>query len=113
VDYGKRDLLNLSGKSATRTEQTVNAYYRIHKFRLQKEIEADFALNGGTDTKLAHRNRFLASKFKKEPDDVREHVRNSRIKANERKKQDIKWDDDEDISVEERLRRENAMEYSS
>jgi hypothetical protein len=99
--------------SATRAEQIYNAYYRLYKERLQKEIDDDYALNGGKDSKLTHRNRYLGVKFKEEPESIQEYVRNNRLKATDRAKQDIKWADEDEITEEEKQRRDRALEYSS
>jgi hypothetical protein len=91
----------------------INAYFRLYKDRLQKEIEADYAVNAGGETKLVHRNRYLTQKFKEELEEVQEHVRINRVKANERPKQEVCWVDSDSISNEEKRRREVALEYSS
>jgi hypothetical protein len=109
----KNDVLDLSGKTSECVEQTVNAYHRLNKELLQKDIDVDFETNGGSDSRIAHRNKYLAKRFKDEPENVKAHVRESRMKPNERRKHDIKWLDEDELSEEEKLRRETALEYSS
>jgi hypothetical protein len=107
------DLKSKHGKCASHVEQTVNAYYRLHKDRLQKEIDDDFAANGSSESRLAHRNRYLSRRYKEEPEDVKEFVKNCRLKTVDRTIQDVKWTDGKEITDDEKNRRDGALEYSA
>ena len=94
-----------------RQEQTLNAYWRIYKERLQPLLNADFE-NTKDKTRIAHRNCYLSQSFKNEPDDIRDYVMSNRLNVGERVKAQLNWEDDDEIDEEEKSRRKYAAEYS-
>jgi hypothetical protein len=116
-DTGSQKLLNLSSKEVTgasrkRTEQSANAFYRLFKEEVQPEIERDFARQTDGVSQLAHRNRYIAKKFKEASDDVKELVEKNRLKAGEGERKPVVWADAASITEDEIERRNKALRMS-
>ena len=101
--------VNSNGVGRKRSEQSVNTYYRLFKDELQPEIEKDFARQTDSVSQIAHRNRFLAQKLKDAPEDVKELVEKSRLKAGDVDQKHVVWADAELVTAEEIQRRNKAL----
>jgi hypothetical protein len=118
-ETGSKKLLNLSASAGSganpprkRTEQVVNTYFRLFKEDLQPEIDIDYARQDVSICHIAHRNRFLAQKLKNAPEDVKQLVERSRLRAGDGEQRRIVWADADVVTAEEIERRDKALKLS-
>ena len=106
------DLSSTAKAGRKRTEQSVNAYYCLYKDVLQPEIERDFARQDDSVLQIAHRDRFLAQRLKEAPDNIKELVEKSRIKAGSSDQLQVEWADAGSVTEDEIQRRNTALQLT-
>jgi hypothetical protein len=107
------DLSSMTGDAGRkRQEQSIHAYYRLYKDELQPEIDRDFARQLEPISQVAHRNRYLARKFKMASHDIKEHVNQNRMAAGDVERTQVKWVDADEVTPEEIQRRNSALKIN-
>jgi hypothetical protein len=81
----------------------------LFKNELQAQIDKDFARQDESISQLAHRNRFIAQKYKESSEDVKRLVEKSRLRVGDVEQQKVVWADADSISEDEIQRRNDAL----
>jgi hypothetical protein len=113
-------MLELISTSKPRREKLINAYARIFKEQIDDELTEAYkqheqAYGEQATIYLKFRDEWLAEKLSNEPTDVQERVESERMSGEDRKKEklNLEWEDQDECGEEELVRRKEAYRVHS